>query len=381
VSVRSGGHSWYGNCLRDGGMLIDLSHMTELVVDRVAMTAAVGPAVTGSQLDAALLEQDLFFPIGHCGTVGLGGFALGGGYGWNSRVRGPACLSIRAIDVVLANGELITADDSNHPELMWVARGSGPGFFGVVTGFHFELAQRPRMLLIRHVYPTDVHDELISWALGLLPSLPDEVECSARVGYSHLVDEPAVTLTALAFAPPDDDPAGLLEPLTSCPLLGRALRQTTTPIERLPDLHDRGSGGPAIRWDVDGIWTDSPAAEIVPAAAAAGLRSIPSEHSFVLWMLWGHHPVRENACWSTQAPLYLSPNAGWEDPRDDVRHEQWVDDALRGLAVHSRGVQFSDANLAARDGQGVSFENAQRIEEIRDRYDPDGRFVSYMLAA
>jgi hypothetical protein len=136
-----------------------------------------------------------------------------------------------------------------------------------------------------------------------------------------------------------------------------------------------------IRWDVDGIWTDLPASEILPAAAAAGLRSIPSEHSFVLWMLWGHHPVRENACWSIQAPLYLSPNAGWEDVSDDARHERWVDEALRSLAPYSRGVQFSDANLAARAGEGVSAENARRIEEIRALYDPDGLFFSYLLAA
>lgn len=381
VSVRSGGHSWYGNCVRDAGMLIDLSRLTEVVIDHGTMTAAVGPAVTGRQLDAELIEQDLFFPIGHCGTVGIGGFALGGGYGWNSRVRGPACLSIRAIDVVLASGELLTADDSNHPELLWSARGAGPGFFGVVTRFYLELCARPRMLRATDVYPLDVHDEVIQWALELLPSLPPEVEMSARVGYSHLVGEPAVTLTGLAFASSDADPVGLLEPLARCPVLGRALKRTRTAIERLPDLHDRGTDGPVIRWDVDGIWTDLPASEILPAAAAAGLRSIPSEHSFVLWMLWGHHPVRENACWSIQAPLYLSPNAGWEDVSDDARHERWVDEALRSLAPYSRGVQFSDANLAARAGEGVSAENARRIEEIRALYDPDGLFFSYLLAA
>ena len=155
VSVRSGGHSWYGNCLRDGGMTLDLSALTDIAIDEPALTAAVGPATLGRDLDAALTARGLFFPVGHCGTVGLGGFALGGGYGWNSRDRGPAGLSIRAIDVVLANGEHVHADDTNHPDLLWAARGAGPGFCGVVTRFYFEVCRRPRILRTGHVYPLD----------------------------------------------------------------------------------------------------------------------------------------------------------------------------------------------------------------------------------
>ncbi len=215
VSVRSGGHSWYGNCLRTDGMLLDLSALTEIAVDADAMVAAVGPGTVGRDLDAALTERGLFFPIGHCGTVGLGGFALGGGYGWNSRTRGPAGLNIRAIDVVLADGEHVHADDSTHPELLWAAPGAGPGFFGVVTRFHFDLCPRPRMLRTGDIYPLDVHDEVLEWALALLPTLPPEVEVSARVGYSPRVGAQVLTLTGMAFATHADaygDPGGATRP-------------------------------------------------------------------------------------------------------------------------------------------------------------------------
>jgi FAD/FMN-containing dehydrogenase len=380
VSVRSGGHSWYGNCLRDGAMLLDLSALTDVVVDAGAMVASVGPGTLGRDLDEVVAAHGLFFPIGHCGTVGVGGFVLGGGYGWNSRTRGPAGLSIRAIDVVLAGGEHVRADDSTHPELLWAARGAGPGFFGVVTRFHFDLCPRPRMLRTGDVYPLDVHDDVLEWALELLPSLPPEVEVSARVGYSARVGATAVTLTGMAFAAAGD-PAALLTPLGCCPVVDRALDRFSTPVDRLPDLHDRGGGdAPALRWDVDGIWTHSGAAKIIPAAAAAGLKEIPpGEHSFVLWMLWGHHEERLDACWSMQAPLYLSPNAGWLDAAEDERHGLWVDAALSALQPHSCGVQFSDANLPARPGQGLSPGNARWLENLRASYDPDGLFCSYLL--
>lgn len=381
VSVRSGGHSWYGNCLRTGGMLLDLSALTGIAVDADAMVAAVGPGTLGRDLDAALTERGLFFPIGHCGTVGLGGFALGGGYGWNSRTRGPAGLNIRAIDVVLASGEHVYADDSTHPELLWAARGAGPGFFGVVTRFHFDVCRRPRMLRTGDIYPLDVHDEVLEWALALLPSLPPEVEVSARVGYSPRVGAQALTLTGMCFAADAGDPAALLAPLGTCPAADRALARFTVPVDRLPDLHDRGGGdAAALRWDVDGIWTHAAAGDIIPAAAAAGLKDVPlGEHSFVLWMLWGHHEERPNACWSMQAPLYLSPNAGWSDRADDGLHRRWVDDALRALAPHACGVQFSDADLPTRGGRGLSPESTARVEAIRGRYDPDGRFAGYLL--
>ncbi len=95
ISVRSGGHSWVGNGVRDGGLLIDLSKLQAIDVDVENRVAAVQPAAKGPAINTMLLEHGLFFPTGHAPTVGIGGFILGGGYGWNSRFWGPACLSCR----------------------------------------------------------------------------------------------------------------------------------------------------------------------------------------------------------------------------------------------------------------------------------------------
>ena len=103
------------------------------------MTASVGPGCAGNELVATLAEQELFFPAGHCVGVAVGGYLLQGGFGWNGRVHGPACSSVEAIDVVTADGELIRADAGQNADLLWAARGSGPGFFGVVTRFHLRV--------------------------------------------------------------------------------------------------------------------------------------------------------------------------------------------------------------------------------------------------
>src|SRR5256885_11838457 len=143
VGVCSGGRSWSANHLRDGGLLLDVGRLDQCAIDADAMVAVVGPGKDGSVLAAELDDQGLFFPAGHCMGVGLGGYLLQGGYGWNSRALGPACESVLGVDVVTADGEQIHCDAEHHPDLYWAARGSGPGFFGVVTAFHLTLYPRP----------------------------------------------------------------------------------------------------------------------------------------------------------------------------------------------------------------------------------------------
>jgi FAD/FMN-containing dehydrogenase len=114
VGVRSGGHSWSCNHIRDGGMLLDVSRLNAVAIDRPAMRASVGPGCRGDQVNDLLAQQKLFFPVGHCQGVGLGGYLLQGGFGWHSRAVGPACENVLAIDYVGADGELRHASPSEN---------------------------------------------------------------------------------------------------------------------------------------------------------------------------------------------------------------------------------------------------------------------------
>lgn len=87
VSVRSGGHSWAAWSVRDNAVLIDLGKMQHISLDEQAKIATVSPSTTGTMLNSFLVERDLMFCGGHCPDVGLGGFLLQGGMGWNCRVR------------------------------------------------------------------------------------------------------------------------------------------------------------------------------------------------------------------------------------------------------------------------------------------------------
>lgn len=100
IGIRSGGHSWVANGIRDGGLMIDLSRMQELEIDVAARTVAVSPGVRSRDFNKRLGREGLYIPGGHCPTVALGGFLLGAGFGWNAIERGVGASSVFAIDVV-----------------------------------------------------------------------------------------------------------------------------------------------------------------------------------------------------------------------------------------------------------------------------------------
>ena len=161
VAVRSGGHAWCGAALRDGGVLIDVGHLDSIEIDAARATAIVGPGAVSLDLARELAIQGYAFPLGHCGSVRVGGYLLSGGLGWNPGGWGPACLSVDAVDVVTADARAVRASATEHPELFWAARGGGVGFCGAVVGFHLRLHPLPAAIITSTLaYPLDAIDEV-----------------------------------------------------------------------------------------------------------------------------------------------------------------------------------------------------------------------------
>jgi FAD/FMN-containing dehydrogenase len=333
----------------------------------------VRPAVRGVDLNAALAGAGLVFPSGHCPSVGLGGFLLGGGYGWNSRALGPACMSVEAVDVILADGTLVHADGDSHPDIMWAVRGAGPGFFGIVTRFHLRVYPAYHGIVrSSYTFGNEMRDEVLAWTYDAVPSVSPWLEMSAKVTAA------ATTITAAAFCHTPGDER-MLDPLEAAPFLDRANRRVERKAATINDMYALSDAltPKGNRYAVDGVWTSAPVADVLTAGRGI-LGSIPTPASFLLWMLWGDYPERADACWSMQGRLYFSPNAVWTEPSDDLRNESWAHAALDDLAEVAHGTQFSDHNPADRPDHGIEAAQQKRLEWLRTKYDPAGLMCGYL---
>lgn len=224
IGVRSGGHSWSGNHVRDGGMLLDVSALRDVTIDKAAMRATTGPGRAGHELCLLLARQGLFFPSGHCKGVGVGGFLLQGGFGWHGRALGLACMSVVAIDLVTADGDLVHASPDENADYYWAARGAGPGFFGVVTRFHLRVYPKPRIIgFALQTYPASMLEEVFRWAHAIGPEVPSEIELQLLMSQNALgIKGPGIEIFAPVFADGLRDAVRALGFLHKSPLKPRA---------------------------------------------------------------------------------------------------------------------------------------------------------------
>jgi len=138
VGAKCGGHQVAGMAVAEDGILIDLSSMRGIVVDPATRRARVNGGALWGEVDRETQLFGLATPGGRVRSTGVGGFTLGGGYGWLSSVYGLACDNLVAADVVTADGRLVKVSEKENADLLWGLRGGG-GNFGIVTSYEFAL--------------------------------------------------------------------------------------------------------------------------------------------------------------------------------------------------------------------------------------------------
>ncbi|WP_375479016.1 FAD-binding oxidoreductase [uncultured Jatrophihabitans sp.] len=391
VAVRAGGHSWAAWSVRDGSLLIDLGHFAAVDYDPATGVAAAGPAARGGlDLDPVLAAHGRAFPGGHCASVGIGGFLLQGGQGWNSRSQGWACESVVGIDVVTADGDLVHADAEHHADLLWAARGAGPGFPGVITRFHLRTYPRPAVMAHdTWTFRLDDAGALLGWLHDILPGLDTRVE--PVVAATRLPDVPLDTgvarpdgtvlllhTTVLAESRAEID--AMLAPFDDCPLADRRLGHVRAETDIAQENEAQTEQNPeGHRYVVDCTWTNASAAELAEPLSALW-RDLPTMHSFSIWYGWAPSRPLPDMAFSVEANVYLATYVIYTDPADDERHSAFVHGRTDQLAaLGGAGVYLGDTDFVRRTDRFLSDENYARLQEINRRRDPGGLFCSYLV--
>jgi len=140
LAVQPSGHGASGTL--DGTVLVRTAAFDRLEVDVEGPVARIGAGVRMGGVLEALAGTGLVAMSGTSGVVNATALTLAGGHSWFARSLGFASSSLRAVELLTADGRHRWLRDADDPELLWALRGAG-GAFGVVTAIEIDLHPAP----------------------------------------------------------------------------------------------------------------------------------------------------------------------------------------------------------------------------------------------
>lgn len=382
-SILSGGHHQSGSSLVEGGLVIDLSQMDSIYVDADNKTARVEPGCRADDVVAETGHHDLAMPTGSAGDVGIPGSTLQGGIGWIRRKHGLAIDALQSVDVVMPDGELVTASESENEDLFWAIRGGG-GNFGVITSFEFELYDVNEIVAGLGVfYPGDEAEAVLEEYRDIVADAPEEITTIALNGHvPHLppipddvAGEEAVAI--LGCYADDGDPGANMEHL-------QELREITEPLldmsEPMPYLllHDLGTMmfPDGRHYCHRSMFFDELSEDLIEEISTQK-QNAPSPLSAIgVWHMGG--AVSEMSNTDTVYPyrdmeFMVTVEANWENGSDEENLE-WARDADAALRdLGGQGAYGGFTGVSEQAGEDftdrVYGDNFDRLAELKAKFD------------
>ena len=210
VAVRGGGHGVPGFAVCDGGLMIDLSRMKSVRVDPVGRTARAEGGCTWGDFDHETQAFGLATTGGIARPTGIAGLTLGGGHGYLMRTYGLSCDNLLSVDVVTADGRLLTASATENADLFWGILGGG-GNFGVVTAFEYRLHPVSQMLGGLLIYPMAQAKDLFRFYRDYTRTVPEAL--GSLINLATLPDGTPAAVILIAYSGSLDEGERLLHPL------------------------------------------------------------------------------------------------------------------------------------------------------------------------
>jgi FAD/FMN-containing dehydrogenase len=187
VAVMATGHGVASSC--DGGVLVNTARMRAVAIDPATRTARVAAGARWSDVIPGAAAHGLACLPGSSSRVGVVGYTLGGGFGWLGRRYGLAAQSVRAAEVVTADGALVRATADENPDLFWGLAGSG-GNFGVVTALEFALHPVAHVYAGNLFYPVERARDVLEFWAEWSRTLPDAM--TSAVAFRRFPPSPTV---------------------------------------------------------------------------------------------------------------------------------------------------------------------------------------------
>src|SRR5262245_10720377 len=346
VAVRSGGHGVAGHAVCDNALVIDLSPMKGIRVDPRARTARAQAGVLWGELDRETQLHGLATVGGIVTHTGIAGLTLGGGIGWLTRKYGATVDNLLSVDLVPADGELLTASESVNPDLFWGVRGGG-GNFGIVTSFEYRLHPvGPTVLAGPIFHPLEEAPGVLRFYRDFAAEAPDELttifELSVAPPAPYLPPEvhgKRIVMVEACYAGSPQEGIDVVRPLKE---FGRPIIDL---LEPKPSRALQSMFDPSVPYGWHRYWK---AVELPPLTDVAintlvehsSVQTSPKSYCIVFQLGGALNRVgaEETAFSQRDTAHNVNINAVWtEDDNEAGRHIAWARDYFEALQPHSSG--------------------------------------------
>jgi len=384
IAVRGGGHSVSGNAVCDGGIVIDLSPMKGIRVDKEKKDVYAQAGLTMGEYDRETELHGLASPGGIISTTGIAGLTLGGGFGWLSRKHGLACDNLLAADVVTADGRFLTANAKEHADLFWGIRGGG-GNFGIVTSFQYKLHPVRSVLAGELIHSFHDVTETLRFYRDFAGSVPDELTSVVTL----------FTAPPAPFLPPAIHGQKAMNiGVCYCGELAlgenilKPLRAYGNPVIDLivPQayrswqcIHDP-LAPPGFRRYWKSEYVSELSDELISTLATA-MQSVPSARSGIhLHHLQGAiSRIADDSTAISHRNAHFAVNVvgEWSDPYEDEMQIRWtrdVGEALRRFSIGGAYVNFLGDEGQERVRSAYGEAKFARLTSLKETYDPTNVF-------
>ena len=372
TAVRSGGHSFAGYGVCDGGLVIDLSAMKRVQIDPARETIRIEPGILAGELDCLTQSFRMAVPLGSCPTVGVAGYALGGGESSLTPKFGYGCDSIVGLEVLTADSKILTANAAEHPDLFWAMRGAGANF-GIAISLEFQLHPIETVLSGSLRYPIRQAKKVLHFLDSYALTIPSELFLIAAV-----LPHPGERMLDIKVVWLGEKKKGerVLRPLRE---YIRPFEDTIKPKAYLDEQRNV--------YDVpEGEYSSHRRAghfkrltEEIVEAIIEHLPSAPHEASGVTMMYW-HGPwcakPHDNAFGFRRTGFEYWIHSYWQKAGDREQSWNWVEEFYRAMEPLSTGAVYvndleDEGEARVRAAYGDKY---QRLSLIKRKFDPDNFF-------
>jgi UDP-N-acetylenolpyruvoylglucosamine reductase len=385
LAIRGGGHNVAGFGTVDDGIVIDMAGMRGVRVNPAKRTVRVEGGCKWGDVDHAAHAFGLAVPAGIISTTGVAGLTLGGGTGYLTRKYGLTLDNLISVDVVTADGRLVTASVEENEDLFWAIRGGG-GNFGVVTSFEFRAHPVSEIYGGPIFYPIEKTTDVLRFFREYIAGAPPEMgaffafQKGPPVPFmpENLVN---VTMCAIVACYAGQDLTKGEEVVKPLLDLGppAALHVDRMPLPALNSAFD-----PLLPPGLQHYWKadffDDLSDEAIEAHARHG-PDVPALQSTMHIYTIDGAPQRvgqEETAFAYRDAAFNVVIAGmWPEPADSEKNTKWVRDYFDALHPHSSGGAYVNF-MTADEGQeriAASYRgNYERLVSLKAKYDPSNLF-------